>query len=317
MAVQERGLGRGLDILFGDSHSKGEAGVTITGKSQEGFCLPSITKLPVSILRPAKEQPRKNFDPRALEELASSIQSQGVVQPILVRPCKGNTSVSYEIVAGERRWRAAKMVGLIDIPVYIKELSDDDVMTVALVENLQREDLNPIEEALAIQTLWEKLSISQDELARRLGKSRSAVANTLRLLQLSSEMQKSLRQCDITPGHARALLSLSDTALRTILYTAIIRKQLSVRDAESAVVYWKRHGMLPASITGITLSKRRESKKTKSKFIEQAIEQLRSLVHPKVTITGTESLGRITIPYECQEQLRNILKQLRIPFSSA
>lgn len=315
MAIQERGLGRGLDVLFRNSSTNGTTNVTSNEKHQEELLLPAITKLPVAILHPTKEQPRKSFDTSALEELAASIQSQGVVQPILVRPCKGDVSVSYEIVAGERRWRAAKMAGLVDIPVYIKELSDDDVMTVALVENLQREDLNPIEEALAMQSLWEKLSISQDELARRLGKSRSAVANTLRLLQLSSEVQESICRYDITPGHARALLALPDNDLRQTLYAVIVKRQLSVRDVEAAVIYWKRNGILPTAITGMAINKKKESKKVKIEFIKKILEQLRTNIHPKVTMVGTESMGRITIPYESQEQLKKFLQKINILFS--
>lgn len=314
MAVQERGLGRGLDILFGEVLIEDDQKQTKM-HNKDGLVLPAITKLPIAILRPSPNQPRKSFDKDTLEELALSIKTQGIVQPILVRPYKEQASICYEIVAGERRWRAAKLAGLIDIPVYIKDLNDEDVLTVALVENLQREDLNPIEEAIAIDSLRKKLSINQDELAQRLGKSRSAVANILRLLQLAPEIQEGLCNYDISPGHARALLGLSDIELQQVLYEAICCNQLSVRDVETSVAYWKENGILPPSISGVSKHTIKNKQKEKSDIIKDTINKLRTHLHPKVTIAGSESMGRITISYDSKEQFVAILLKLGLDLS--
>ncbi|AGC50240.1 ParB/RepB/Spo0J family partition protein [Lawsonia intracellularis] len=311
MATQERGLGRGLDILFGNTSPEVEQD-HIKKHSKDGLVLPSITKLPIAILRPSSSQPRKSFDKNALEELVLSIKNQGVVQPILVRPYREQSSIRYEIVAGERRWRAAKLAGLVDVPVYIKELNDEDVLTIALIENLQREDLNPIEEALAIESLRKKLSLSQDELAHRLGRSRSAIANTLRLLHLTPEVQEGLCNHTISSGHARALLALSDMELQQVLYKAICCNQLSVRDVETSVTYWKKNGVLPPSISGITKDTVKVKQKERSERLKNVVNTLRFNLHPKVTISGSECMGRITIPYDSQEQFTTILLKLGI-----
>lgn len=312
MAVQERGLGRGLDVLFGNVSSGTKFLENHGDPHREDLYLPMITKLPIERMFPCKSQPRKFFDEDALIELARSIQSQGIVQPVLVRPCQDQQPVVYEIVAGERRWRAAKMAGLMEIPVYIKPLSDDDVLAVSLIENLQREDLNPIEEALAIQMLWKRLSISQEDLAVKIGKSRSAVANTLRLLQLSLEVQESLRSGIITPGHARALLAIPNKDVQTELYRIILKRQLSVRDTESAVVFWKQKGVFPPAIVDGDISKKRDTHKDKPEAIKLLLQQLRTAIHPKVTMSGTEAMGRITLPYESKEQLVSILQYFGI-----
>lgn len=310
MSAHERGLGRGLDALFGNVSSVNTG--TMKTVAPEAAVIPSapeVTTLPIAALRPGQGQPRKHFDEVALEELTASIRSQGVVQPLLVRPLRTDTATFYEIVAGERRWRAAQRAGLTEVPVYLRELSDDDALTVALIENLQREDLNPLEEAQAIQTLRDRLPLSQEELAIRLGKSRSAVANALRLLQLPPVMQEALRGEVFTPGHARAVLALPVLELQETLFAAILERHLSVRDAESAVVYWKRNGSLPAAISGISPSPR-GSRTQKPESIKLVIRQLRETVHPKATIAGTNSMGRITLPYESEEQLAKILQRL-------
>ena len=194
MAAKKGGLGRGLDALFADN-------------SIEEIASTSAVKLKIMDIEPNRDQPRKIFDEDALAELADSIAKHGVIQPLLVRPMPDG---SYQLVAGERRWRASRMAGLTEVPVVIKELSDDEAMALALIENLQREDLNPLEEAQAIQSLRERLPYSQEELAQRLGKSRSAVANSLRLLQLPRPMQDALKDACSRPAmpapywHSRA-----------------------------------------------------------------------------------------------------------------
>lgn len=219
MAAKKGGLGRGLDALFADN-------------SIEEIASTSAVKLKIMDIEPNRDQPRKIFDEDALAELADSIAKHGVIQPLLVRPMPDG---SYQLVAGERRWRASRMAGLTEVPVVIKELSDDEAMALALIENLQREDLNAIEEAQGIKALMDTLSLTQDEAAERVGKSRPAVANTLRLLKLPDSVIALVSDGKLSPGHARALLGFKDE--QDIIETAdlIIEKGLTVRDVEKLV----------------------------------------------------------------------------------
>lgn len=219
MAVKKGGLGRGLDALFADN-------------SIEEIASTSAVKLKIMDIEPNRDQPRKIFDEDALAELADSIAKHGVIQPLLVRPMPDG---SYQLVAGERRWRASRMAGLTEVPVVIKELSDDEAMALALIENLQREDLNAIEEAQGIKALMDTLSLTQDEVAERVGKSRPAVANALRLLKLPDSVIALVSDGKLSPGHARALLGFKDE--QDIIETAdlIIEKGLTVRDVEKLV----------------------------------------------------------------------------------
>lgn len=219
MAAKKGGLGRGLDALFADN-------------SIEEIASTSAVKLKIMDIEPNRDQPRKIFDEDALAELADSIAKHGVIQPLLVRPMPDG---SYQLVAGERRWRASRMAGLTEVPVVIKELSDDEAMALALIENLQREDLNAIEEAQGIKALMDTLSLTQDEAAERVGKSRPAVANALRLLKLPDSVIALVSDGKLSPGHARALLGFKDE--QDIIETAdlIIEKGLTVRDVERLV----------------------------------------------------------------------------------
>lgn len=219
MAAKKGGLGRGLDALFADN-------------SIEEIASTSAVKLKIMDIEPNRDQPRKIFDEDALAELADSIAKHGVIQPLLVRPMPDG---SYQLVAGERRWRASRMAGLTEVPVVIKELSDDEAMALALIENLQREDLNAIEEAQGIKALMDTLSLTQDEAAERVGKSRPAVANALRLLKLPDSVIALISDGKLSPGHARALLGFKDE--QDIIETAdlIIEKGLTVRDVEKLV----------------------------------------------------------------------------------
>lgn len=311
MNMQERGLGRGLNALFRNEAAQPAAIPDETQGSQEtGGARPAATRLPIAALRPTQGQPRMSFDTTALEELADSIRSQGIVQPLLVRPIRSGDTTFYEIVAGERRWRAARLAGLEVVPVHIREMSDEEALTAALIENLQREDLNPLEEALAIQTLRDRLNISQEDVAKRLGKSRSAIANALRLLQLPDNMREALRGGSISPGHARALLALPAGELQTMLFEAVCGGRLSVRDAEAAVAHWKRYGELPPAITGTVRPRSKSARAEKPESIRLMISHLRSLIHPKASIAGTDRMGRITLPYESPEQLAALLARL-------
>lgn len=219
MAAKKGGLGRGLDALFADN-------------SIEEIASTSAVKLKIMDIEPNRDQPRKIFDEDALAELADSIAKHGVIQPLLVRPMPDG---SYQLVAGERRWRASRMAGLTEVPVVIKELSDDEAMALALIENLQREDLNAIEEAQGIKAPMDTLSLTQDEAAERVGKSRPAVANALRLLKLPDSVIALVSDGKLSPGHARALLGFKDE--QDIIETAdlIIEKGLTVRDVEKLV----------------------------------------------------------------------------------
>ena len=219
MTAKKGGLGRGLDALFADN-------------SIEEIASTSAVKLKIMDIEPNRDQPRKIFDEDALAELADSIAKHGVIQPLLVRPMPDG---SYQLVAGDRRWRASRMAGLTEVPVVIKELSDDEAMALALIENLQREDLNAIEEAQGIKALMDTLSLTQDEAAERVGKSRPAVANALRLLKLPDSVIALVSDGKLSPGHARALLGFKDE--QDIIETAdlIIEKGLTVRDVEKLV----------------------------------------------------------------------------------
>ncbi len=215
MAAKKSGLGRGLDALFADN--------SVEESSQ------TPVKLKIMEIEPNREQPRKIFDESALSELADSIATHGVIQPLLVRPIKDG---GYQLVAGERRWRAARIAGLTEVPVVIKDLTDSETVELAMVENLQREDLNPLEEALGYKFMMEKLSITQDEAAQKVGKSRPAVANALRLLKLPDEIQTMVENKQLSPGHARALLAFESEAQMLEVAKLIVSKGLSVREIE-------------------------------------------------------------------------------------
>jgi len=214
MPAKKGGLGRGLDSLFDSGLDEG------------------ATTLPILEVEPNREQPRQDFDENAMAELSRSVAEHGVLQPILVRPVPGG---AYQIIAGERRWRAARAAGLTEIPVVVKELSDEETMVAALIENLQREDLNPMEEARGYRSLMEEFNLTQDEAARRVGKSRSAVANALRLLGLPGTVQELVRDQRISEGHARVLMSLEESGEIAPVAQEIAEKGLNVRESEKLV----------------------------------------------------------------------------------
>lgn len=218
MAKKLGGLGRGLDSLFADN-SVDEIN-------------PSVNKLRIMEIEPNHDQPRKYFDEKALSELAESIEQHGVLQPLVVRPTANG---SYQLVAGERRWRAARIAGLTEVPVIIKELSDEEVIEIAMIENLQREDLNPLEEALGYRYMMDELGITQEQAAEKVGKSRPAVANALRLLKLPNEIREMIKNNLISPGHARALLGFDSEDMMIQTAKQIIKEDLSVRDVENMV----------------------------------------------------------------------------------
>ncbi|WP_260293386.1 ParB/RepB/Spo0J family partition protein [Sedimenticola hydrogenitrophicus] len=226
MAAKKRGLGRGLDALLGNASDKDEQQTAeSTGANH------NLTSLPVDLIRRGRYQPRRDFNPDSLQELADSIAAQGVVQPIVVRPVDGN---QYEIIAGERRWRASQQAGLSEIPVVIRDVNDQTAMAMGLIENIQRDDLNPLEEAGALHRLLNEFELTHQEIARAVGKSRTTVTNLLRLLELNPDVKVMIEEGRIEMGHARALLGLKE-ALQSEAARQVSLQGLSVRETEKLV----------------------------------------------------------------------------------
>lgn len=297
MSGMNKGLGRGLDALFGGSEPKLE-------KNGE------ISLLQITALQPNPGQPRRHFDQQALQELADSIKAQGIIQPLLVRPQADGT---YQIVAGERRWRAAQLAGLAQVPVFVRALSDKEVMAAALIENLQREDLNPIEEAEALHALRQTLELTQEELAARLGKSRPAVANALRLLQLSPAARENLQTNKISAGHARCLLALSDEAAREDLRQRILSHKLTVREAEEAASFCKEAHCLPwqSDKADMPAHLTRATRK-KSPQLRNLQQNLCHVLGCKAQVSGDGHVGRISLAYASKEELKALLDRLGV-----
>ena len=296
MAQAQKGLGRGLEALLG--------GFQDERSGQD------IRTLPLEDIRPNPEQPRREFAADALADLAASIREQGLLQPVLVRPVADAHGATHEIVAGERRWRAARQAGLTEIPVIVREVDDEQSLALAMVENLQREDLNPMEEAAGLHLLLTRFGISQESLAKKVGKSRPAVANALRLLQLSEPMQRDLATGAMTAGHARALLSLADPALCEGLWRRIVDDGLSVRAAEEAAGFAKANGRLPEPATGRAGNKAvRPSRKVVPEPLLRDIEApLTERAGVLVKAAGTVDHGKITFHYSSRRELEGLLE---------
>jgi ParB family chromosome partitioning protein len=228
MSAKRKGLGRGLDALLGGASPASPVGeeANEAGERQE-----ELKQIPVDLIQRGKYQPRRDMHPEALEELAESIKAQGVMQPIVIRPI---SSERYEIIAGERRWRATQLAGLDSIPAVVRDVSDEAAIAMALIENIQREDLNPMEEAIALKRLQDEFELTHQEVAQAVGKSRTAVTNLLRLIALDQEVKKFLEHGDIEMGHARSVLSLEPLQQRQVAQQ-IVSKGLSVRQAEAIV----------------------------------------------------------------------------------
>lgn len=303
-----KGLGRGLNALFGDAPARTERTAGDTPP----------THLPLASITPNPDQPRRIFDAQALQELADSIKRQGVLQPLLVRPLADG----YQLVAGERRWRAARMAGLREVPVVIRKMDDKEVMAIALIENLQREDLNPMEEARALAKLQEALGLTQDGLASRLGKSRPAIANAMRLMRLSPAAQDDVEQGRISAGHARCLLSLeSDAAAAETLRLRIIERTLNVRDTEDAVAFWRSNHAFPWDGEGASpLAEQTQStplppppaagKRKKDPLLRSLQDILSKELACKTRVSGNLESGRLTISYTSPDELRQLLQRL-------
>lgn len=300
-----KGLGRGLDALFGGTAPKQEP------QGQES----AVNLMPITALHPNPNQPRRHFDDAALRELADSIKSQGIIQPLLVRPLGGENT--YQIVAGERRWRAAQLAGLKEVPVYVRQLSDKEVMAAALIENLQREDLNPIEEAEALQALRDALELTQEELATRLGKSRPAIANALRLLQLSATARADIQAGLLSAGHARCLLGIDAPIASEALRQRILSHKLTVREAEDAAAFWRGHNSLPWEEEDTAPQPRTKTPRKKSPQFKTLQLNLCSSIGCKTQVSGDENSGRIAFAYGSREELEQLLQKLGVTLPEA
>lgn len=287
-----KGLGRGLDALLGGSASFTE---------DENNKTNATAALPISALQAGKYQPRIKMDEAALRELADSIRSQGVLQAILVRPIDGaNGSVTHEIIAGERRFRAAKLAGLNEVPVLVREVDDQAAAAMALIENMQREDLNPMEEARGVQRLIEEFKFTHEQAAEAVGRSRSAVSNLLRLLNLAKPVQSMLMAGDLDMGHARALLGV-DTATQIALANEVVAKKLSVREAEK----------LAARASLGQKSSKTASKLEKSRDLLRLEEALSDALATSVSIKiNARKAGEVVIAFGNLDQLDGITKRL-------
>lgn len=298
MAALQKGLGRGLGALFQDDVQERE--------KEE-----NTSSLPIGSIVPNPKQPRQDFDDNALADLAESIKSQGVLQPILVRVVEGARPPRYEIVAGERRWRASKLAGLAEVPVVIRDLSEQDALAIALIENLQREDLNALEEALGISELKEKFGMSQEQLSQTLGKSRSAIANILRLLNLSEKAQAALRSGSISAGHARAILAVADLPVQNALLEAIIKDGLTVREAEAwAAMHKMEEQPAQNEETAQEADKQPAKKLPQSAIILELQKKLSESVGLPVRFSGKENRGKISISYSSRAELELLLQKI-------
>ena len=280
-AKNKGGLGRGLEALFDDNSMEDSS--------------KSAVKLKINEIEPNREQPRKSFDDEALEELANSISTHGVIQPLLVRPLPDG---GYRLVAGERRWRASRMAGLTEVPVVIREMSDSEEMELALVENLQREDLNPIEEAQGLSLLMETYGLTQEQAAKRVGKSRPAVANSMRLLSLPQEVLALVERGELSAGHARTILALESEEQIVALANEIIKKKLSVRETERAV---------KALLKGdVKREKRVKKRDTYYDEVELAVSQ--SLGRKAKVFLSGGNRGTLEIEFFGKEDLSKLMK---------
>lgn len=280
--AKKGGLGKGLDAIFHDNARADDGGAV---------------ELNINELEPNRGQPRKEFSEEAMRELADSIAQHGVLQPLLVRPL---LSGGYQIVAGERRWRASRMAGLATVPALIRELTDSEVMQIALIENLQREDLKPLEEAQGYQALMEEFGFTQDEISKSVGKSRPAVTNALRLLNLPEAVRGMLARGDLSAGHARTLLSFKDETAMLAAAKRVVAEGLSVRELEKMAK--KANAEKPEAVR----STRR------IRYYDEAELALRDTLNRVVHVGGTKKKGVLSIEFYGEDDLKNLLDELKL-----
>lgn len=276
-------LGRGLDALIPKD------AVEKTTQAGSGLIVAGVEEV-----TPNRAQPRKEFDDAAIEELSASIKEKGIIQPLVVR----NTDSGYEIIAGERRWRAAQRAGLTKVPIIIKEATDREVLELALIENLQREDLNPIEEASAYSQLIQDFGLTHEEVSSRIGKDRSTITNQLRLLRLPEEAKQALVEGEISAGHARALLSIESDKTALQVLKAIIKQRLSVRMTESLIKKLTQENK-PVKVP-----------EEDDLYLVQVMDELRRTLNTKVKIVNKKGKGKIEIEYYSQEELDRLCRIL-------
>ena len=291
MAIKKKytALGRGLDALISTQDE-----VETSGSS-------SISEVAISQIEANPNQPRREFDEKALEELAESIKNFGIIQPITLRQISDDR---YQIIAGERRWRATQMAGLQRIPAYIRTADDENMMQMALVENIQREELNPIEVALAYQHLIERYNLKQEELSEKIGKNRATIANTLRLLKLPAQVQMAIKNRQIDKGHARALLSLADPAMQVKFFKEVLDKGYSVRQIEEMVAQINAGEAVKSGKR--TLQDKKVLLPEEFKILKT---QLSDFFKTKVQMTcSQQGKGKISIPFENEEELTRIIE---------
>lgn len=297
----KRGLGKGLDSLIPtnvmmESEVK-HSTVSTASSPEEGKDGTLMVKL--SKVEPNREQPRKNFDEDSLQELAESLKQFGMLQPILVQ----NRGDYYEIIAGERRWRAAKIAGLKEVPVIVRELTDQEIVEISLIENIQREDLNPIEEAQAYKRLLTEFHLKQDEVAERVSKSRTAVTNSMRLLKLCDEVQKMVVDDMISTGHARALISIEDPEEQYLIAQKIFDEKLSVREVEKLVKDLHKPPKPPKPP--------KEENKTLQAIYQEISERLKQSLSTKVSVSAKQNgAGKIEIEFYNHEDLERLLERI-------
>ena len=297
MSIKKKGLGKGLDSLIPDNKSiKSVTPDKSAEAKKEAEEKAGVQTMKINEVEPNRDQPRKNFDEDALLELSDSIKQFGVLQPLLVRKRKDY----YEIIAGERRWRAAKLAGVKEVPVIVKEYTDQEILEIGLIENIQRENLNPIEEAIAFKRLLEEFNLKQDEVAERVSKSRTAVTNSMRLLKLSDKVQQMIIDDMISTGHARALLAIDDPELQYTLANKIFDEKLSVRETEKLVKEIKNP------------KKPKEKNVMENAFIYQDLEEkMKGVFGTKVSIASKgKGKGKIEIEYYSDDELEHLFDMM-------
>lgn len=304
MAVpKNRGLGRGLEELFSaveinarDISSKGEA-----NRDEEGNEINknSILYLNINDIKPNANQPRKRFDDEKIDELATSIEAYGVIQPIVIRAAE----VGYEIVAGERRWRAARKAELKKVPCILKELTEEENMVISIIENMQREDLNPIEEAEALQQMIGRFGLSQEQVSKSVGKSRPYITNSLRLLKLPRKVREYVVDNKLTNGHARAIAGIAEEGLQIYVADKAVEEGLSVREVEAL-----------ANNVGEPKTKKQSEKRAKSPDVLKVEEELKEALGTKVSLKNLGNKGKIEIEYYNREELERLIDLFRLTF---
>ncbi|HEY8552821.1 MAG TPA: ParB/RepB/Spo0J family partition protein [Thermaerobacter sp.] len=293
MSRSKRGLARGIDVKGLDALLPGVRPDPAAGEQVE--------QIPVERIQPNPYQPRRQFDPDALAELVESVRQHGIVQPLLVRP-EGD---GYRLVAGERRWRAAQAAGLATVPAVVREFSDVEMMEIALVENLQREDLNPIEEAQGYRTLSEELGLTQEQISQRVGKSRSHIANLMRLLSLPDDLRRLVAEGKLSTGHAKVLLSVGSAAEMRRLAAQVLAEGLTVRQLEDRVAKGAPRSRRPRRVAGPPTPE-----------LEDLINRLQRALNTRVAIRGRGARGQLVIEYYSWDDLERILARLEAPAAS-